>query len=276
MIELKRIRTLSAINAKYIGQNKNKRDKDLMIAKREFHNHAEKTISFDSSFWKTSKKQLKKESNGKCAYCEANTEVVAHGDVEHFRPKSMYWWLAYTYDNYLYACQICNQIYKSDHFPIAASRFPEPAINPDTTDTEIDYLVGSISPDPIDINQKYTLQKFIDNHNAEGALLLNPYFDNPATVFAYEFDDITEEVKMVAAQQKYSAHVKAAEDFYGINRMELRNFRYQVFRQFRVYKHTLKEKIPDELKAEVAKQISLMKSDKYLFAGMCRYFDGIL
>ena len=63
-----------------------------------------------SRVWKAAKPQLKIESGGKCAYCESPTDTVAHGDVEHFRPKSVYWWLAYCYDNYVYACQICNQV----------------------------------------------------------------------------------------------------------------------------------------------------------------------
>jgi hypothetical protein len=32
--------------------------------------------------WKKAKKALKSETHGKCAYCESDTEKVAHGDVE--------------------------------------------------------------------------------------------------------------------------------------------------------------------------------------------------
>jgi uncharacterized protein (TIGR02646 family) len=276
MIELNRIRTNQAIKAKFKGPGKNKKDKELMFAKREYLKDSMNIISFDSTYWKTAKSQLKKESGGKCAYCEANAEVVAHGDVEHYRPKSIYWWLAYTYDNYLYACQICNQIYKSDNFPIQGVKLSEPDIKATTTDDEIEELVGNISPDPIDINQNCTLQYFTSVHVAERALLINPYFDNPATYFAYEADDLTKEVKIISSDPGYISHFEAAEEFYGINRIELRNFRYQVFRQFRVYKLTLKENITNELRAEVESQIELMKSYEYIFAGMCRYFDKIL
>ena len=57
--------------------------------------------------WKKAKPRLKAESFGKCAYCDSPAGAVTHSDVEHFRPKSIYWWLAYCFDNYLYACQIC-------------------------------------------------------------------------------------------------------------------------------------------------------------------------
>ena len=60
---------------------------------------------FKSTYWKPAKEQLKAETHDKCAYCEAPTKVVAHGDVEHYRPKSEYWWLAYCYDNYLFSCR---------------------------------------------------------------------------------------------------------------------------------------------------------------------------
>lgn len=68
----------------------------------------------------------------KCAYCEATVKHVAHGDVEHYRPKGKvtederhpgYYWLAYEPSNYLPSCQLCNQgDAKGTHFPIAGTR----------------------------------------------------------------------------------------------------------------------------------------------------------
>ncbi len=58
------------------------------------------------------KKTLEKLYNNKCAYCETNIE---RWDVEHFRPKSLYPWLAYSWDNLLLACPTCNG-HKSNHF----------------------------------------------------------------------------------------------------------------------------------------------------------------
>jgi uncharacterized protein (TIGR02646 family) len=274
MIALERKRTAQAINAKFRGADKREKDKELMFAQRNFLNDADKKVEFKSPFWKTAKPQLKKESNGKCAYCEANTEVVAHGDVEHYRPKSTYWWLAYTYDNYLYACQICNQTYKSNNFPIGGNQFPEPAITATTTDHKIEQLAGNISPDPIDIALNFTLQDYLDAHHDEEAHLLNPYFDNPTTYFAYEADDTTEEVSIVPTKPKYAIHVKAAEDFYGINRIELKNIRYSVYKNFRAFKMAYNALTDAPVKKEVKKQIEAMLSDKYLFAGMNRFFDS--
>jgi uncharacterized protein (TIGR02646 family) len=82
------------------------------------------------------KASLIESHHGKCCYCEAAFTHVAHGDVEHFRPKAGwvqdkeplnkpgYYWLAYDWDNLLFSCQICNQTHKKSHFPLldAATR----------------------------------------------------------------------------------------------------------------------------------------------------------
>lgn len=43
--------------------------------------------------------------NHKCAYCEQKVEQY---NVEHYRPKSIYYWLAYSWDNLILACPHCN------------------------------------------------------------------------------------------------------------------------------------------------------------------------
>lgn len=71
---------------------------------------------------------------GKCCYCERHI-LEKFYDVEHYRPKTRairqntsrdgcdethgYWWLAFTWDNLLYACPICNRIHKNTFFPLA-------------------------------------------------------------------------------------------------------------------------------------------------------------
>lgn len=55
--------------------------------------------------------------HGKCAYCEQRVEQF---HVEHYRPKTIYFWLAYSWDNLLLACVTCNQL-KLDSFPINGS-----------------------------------------------------------------------------------------------------------------------------------------------------------
>ena len=57
--------------------------------------------------------------NSKCAYCEEkikrvnaknlNTEEEISHTIEHYRPKSEYPWLAYSWDNLLWCCVKCNK-----------------------------------------------------------------------------------------------------------------------------------------------------------------------
>jgi len=54
----------------------------------------------------------------KCCYCE-QIEMPVHNDAEHFRPISIYPWLAWTWSNLYFACRACNQQGgKADKFPL--------------------------------------------------------------------------------------------------------------------------------------------------------------
>jgi uncharacterized protein (TIGR02646 family) len=44
--------------------------------------------------------------HGKCAFCE---QKIEQSQVEHYRPKSIYHWLVYSWDNLILACAKCNQ-----------------------------------------------------------------------------------------------------------------------------------------------------------------------
>lgn len=71
------------------------------------------------------------DQHGKCCYCEAKFLANGFGDVEHFRPKAGvrqqpkgtlekpgYYWLAYEWSNLFLSCEICNQRYKGNWFPL--------------------------------------------------------------------------------------------------------------------------------------------------------------
>ena len=60
------------------------------------------------------RKELGKIYKEKCAFCEQKQEIM---EVEHYRPKSIYYWLAFSWDNLLLACATCNRN-KSAQFPI--------------------------------------------------------------------------------------------------------------------------------------------------------------
>lgn len=272
MIPLTRDRRTEAIPPAFRGPKKLAKDRQAMELWRQSLQNQGAKIEWDTAYWKAAKKQLKAESHQKCAYCEANAAVVAHGDVEHYRPKSVYWWLAYTYDNYLYACQICNQSYKGDHFPIGGAQWTGPALDAGTSDAEIAALQGQISPDPLTDAPGNGIGEYIAQHHAESAYLLNPYFDDPSVYLAYEVDDNRKEVTIVPAAQAYAPHVRAAEENSGLNRLELKQFRYQIYTKFRTFKRSMAFIDDPDMQAEIQAQIQEMMAPDYLFAGMNRFF----
>jgi hypothetical protein len=104
-------------------------------------------IDKKAAVWRDFKASYIDAQRGVCAYCEHDTAASSHGDVEHFRPKGAirlredgapltataappalvdktaseegYWWLAFEWSNYMFACQICNEAWKRDQFPLA-------------------------------------------------------------------------------------------------------------------------------------------------------------
>ena len=92
-----------------------------------------RTLEFDRSVYAhdTIKRDLVAMQHEKCAFCEAKPLHVSDGDVEHFRPKGAvrqddadalrrpgYYWLAYEWDNLLFACERCNRRHKRSFFPL--------------------------------------------------------------------------------------------------------------------------------------------------------------
>lgn len=71
----------------------------------------------------------------KCCYCEFRI-TDSFNDVEHYRPKTRadrypgsrethgYWWLAFDWNNLLFACPLCNRTGKNDLFPLHAGSLP--------------------------------------------------------------------------------------------------------------------------------------------------------
>lgn len=59
---------------------------------------------------------------GNCMWCSSSES----SQVEHYRPKSVYPELALSWDNYLWACGVCNSVYKGDRFPTGAKQLLDP------------------------------------------------------------------------------------------------------------------------------------------------------
>ncbi len=110
--------------------------------------------------WKDFKAGFSAAQHLKCGYCETFTAANQAGDVEHVAPKGElrilsvdpaewgvevdealsnlksgsrkgvdlsdrgYWWLAYDWKNYLFACTVCNSKYKGNYFPLEPTPKP--------------------------------------------------------------------------------------------------------------------------------------------------------
>ena len=237
MIFLKRNRD-TGITRSLRGNNRKKRELELLKLKRDSLKTGDPKIKFKPGRWRSAKKQLKKESADKCAYCEADTSVVAHGDVEHFRPKSIYWWLAYCYDNMLFACQICNQTFKSNHFPVPGSRLHAPRVTKNDSDATLKSKAGTLTPDPVQTGQGKPLPTFLAEVIDEDADLVDPYVVDPVTMFKWATDDDEQSVaiKPLRNSGKPKRAHRAAVNFYGLNREELLRLRYERYTQAQVLK----------------------------------------
>ena len=108
--------------------------KDLYDASPASYKNGTKKFEFDSGIYgaKSVKKSLLKAQNNKCCFCESKITHIAYGDVEHFRPKAGYrqehgdplgrpgyYWAAYDWSNLYASCQICNQRFKRNLFPLS-------------------------------------------------------------------------------------------------------------------------------------------------------------
>ena len=80
----------------------------------------------------TVKVVLRDAQHRKCCYCEGRFDANAAADIEHYRPKGAarqddnsptlrpgYYWLAYSWENLYWCCQVCNRSHKKDFFPLA-------------------------------------------------------------------------------------------------------------------------------------------------------------
>jgi uncharacterized protein (TIGR02646 family) len=100
------------------------------------HRSGAKKLEFDSTVYGASevKQALLAMQADKCCFCESKITHIAYGDVEHFRPKAGwrqnsgdpltrpgYYWLAYEWSNLLLCCQLCNQRFKGNLFPLRDS-----------------------------------------------------------------------------------------------------------------------------------------------------------
>jgi uncharacterized protein (TIGR02646 family) len=176
--------------------------------------NGEQTFKFDSSIYgaKSVKNALIKAQQGKCAFCESQVRHIAHGDVEHYRPKGGvrqndadpleqpgYFWLAYGWENLFFACQLCNQSFKKNLFPLA---------------------------DPT-----RRARSHLDDLAAEQPMLIHPADEEPSTLIGFREE--------MAFPIDDDPRARTTIEVLGLNREELAEFRLDHLAPFRLLRQTL-------------------------------------
>ncbi len=158
------------------GEEFNEKYKYLSEDKDEYDKFRKKS---NTNKWSVFKKVFLKLTDYKCPICEK--AVDKYDDIDHYRPKNHYWWLAYDYKNYMVYCELCNRAYKKELFPLF-----------------IDNQINNETKNLTTFDNRIELDK-------EKSLIFNPNFDNPNKLFEIEFvaqTDIRAGVVKIKPQKK--------------------------------------------------------------------------
>lgn len=187
------------------------------------------------------KEKLKEIFQHKCAFCETNTYAGAHKDVEHFRPKKLYYWLSYEWSNLLLSCQICNRDNKRTRFPLAEeeNRVQVPAIDEH----------GDLEQFMCRINKM---------NDIERPLLLHPAIDDPKDHLIF-YADGTMEGKTEKGRKTIKIMGLSSRDrdaLINARKKVVQDIRKEIWEEY-LRKDTLSD---DELTTEIYKAIRRLKS----------------
>jgi hypothetical protein len=278
MIRLTRQRT-TAIPARYRGADRIGHEEALLTARRDQLAAGEGSLGFlKSSMWKPAKARLEAETAGKCGYCEAFARNVAHCDVEHIRPKSIYWWLGLCFDNYVLSCQICNQApNKLDQYPVTRL-LAEPAIRADTPAARIAALANTIAPDPLNDDAQLTFAEFERQLRRENPDLIHPYAEDPEPFFVWNVDSVLREVSIAprAARGRAKARAASTIQILGLNRPELLRNRHTTYQPVDTLCQGVRAAIPAALRATFEQSLREAMADNHPYAAMNRYVIRVI
>lgn len=83
-----------------------------------FHPVAPEHALPDLTGYQVAKEGLFRDQHTVCAWCGQRQREEDFRDVDHFRPKSIYPWLTWTWENLLFSCNPCNRQQKGKLFPL--------------------------------------------------------------------------------------------------------------------------------------------------------------
>ncbi|MBL0744843.1 AAA family ATPase [Chryseolinea lacunae] len=172
----------------------NKERKKIALFYKEID--TQRRYSFSFPFRGEIGKELLKISHNKCSFCENFILEGMDADVDCFRPKSVYWWLAYEWDNLVPICAEC-QRYKADEFPVK---------------------------NVLDMDE-LRRRKISQLNLLEQPLLIDPFLENPLEHFVYDVTPRDGYVVMRGVTEKGKISIET----FGLNREHLLTERYRVY-----------------------------------------------
>lgn len=227
---------------------------ELKLNEQCFKSRKKKKYSFTVYKDARIKATLVSAFKGKCAFCDSSLRHISYGDIEHFRPKSVYWWLAADWKNFLLACPRCNS-FKRDKFPLASNSL------------KINYKIHSTFDEVETAEEPYRQ-------------LLNPYLDEPELIISYE--ENAEPVIKLSASEKLNNSITV----YDLNRIDLVQERFKVLKivldqinrtrsalnQYNMIANApspLLQKVSEQFFSELDLLLSFL-SPKQQYLGLCR------
>ena len=122
-----------------------------------------------NAVWSELKELFLEKQKGRCAICEKELNDIYSADIEHYRPKSHYWWLAYNPSNYYLACGECNRSYKSANFPLDDEKNRVDYDTKDLISSEIPLLINPLLENS---TEYFKLFFIIDSASNKGVAIL--------------------------------------------------------------------------------------------------------
>lgn len=226
----------------------------------EIYRSANRPAEFPGNFpnkWTDLRPLFREKQNSRCAICEKELNDVNSTDIEHYRPKTHYWWLAYNPANYYLTCAECNRICKNKSFPLYSGQ----------------------------IAVTYNSRKQIED---EEPLLINPLKDDPNTFFMLAFvihrnsnKGIMQVLPRKNLREPYKTKAEKTIEIYNLDLQrsatESEKSRFRLLHRFYndlheiayARKHLSKEKFREELKTRLHYNPALKTLDILQFIVCC-------
>ena len=144
-----------------------------------------------------------------------------------------------------------------------------------TSDSRLSELAKDLVPDP---NNDFAVEEYLDAHDEEETVLLNPYIDDPADYFAWRADTLLREVALVPIPGSGISKicVEGAETYFGLNRKRLKALRYETFESYLTHKLTLLDtSISPNTKKINEQKVERMCSSNASHSGIICFFESL-